>query len=239
MIKKFSPGFWPTVMTVPVILTLLSLSIWQVNRYFWKIDLLDNVAQQMSEAAVPFPAGNIDLDEWGYRRVEMTGTFDHAKEIHLFAHTIKGLKGFQVITPLTLSDGSGTVLVNRGWVPERLKEGITRKEGQLEGEVNLTGVIRKPWTKSYDFMPASNPETNVWLYGELEDMAAYLKLDNVKPVFVELDDLDVPGGWPKGGQTRVSVPNNHIEYSLTWLALAIAMAAIYVLYGLRRGRKEV
>ncbi|MBO6825448.1 MAG: SURF1 family protein [Sneathiella sp.] len=238
MIKKFSPGLWPTVMTIPVILILLSLSIWQINRYFWKVDLLDNVAQQMSEAAVPFPSGDIDLDEWGYRRVEVTGTFVHDKEIHLFAHTIKGLKGFQIITPLILSDGSGTVLVNRGWVPERFKESVTRNEGLLGGEVTLTGVIRKPWAKSYDFMPASNPETNVWLYGELEDMAAHLKLEDVKPVFVELDELAVPGGWPKGGQTRVTVPNNHVEYSLTWLALAIAMAAIYVLYGLRRGRRE-
>lgn len=238
MIRKFSPGLWPTVMTVPVILILLSLSVWQINRYFWKVDLLETVAAQMSEAAVPFPAGNIDTDAWAYRRVEMTGTFDHSKEVHLFAHTLKGLKGFQIITPLSLSDNSGTVLVNRGWVPERFKEASSRSEGQLAGEVTLTGVIRKPWQKSYDFLPASNEETNVWLYGELDEMAAHLKLEDVKPVFVELDDMAVPGGWPKGGQTRVSVPNNHIEYSLTWLALALAMAAIYVLYGLRRGRKE-
>jgi len=236
MIKKFSPGVWPTVMTVPAILILLSLSIWQLNRYFWKLDLLQNVADQMAQEAEAYPEGDVDLKKWIYRRVALTGTFDHAKEIHLFAHTIKGLKGFQVITPFTLANTDAVILVNRGWVPERLKDADRRAEGNVIGELTVTGVIRAPWTKSYDFLPASNSETNVWLYGELDQMAAHLKL-TVKPVFVELDDLDVPGGWPKGGQTRVSVPNNHIEYSITWFGLALAMAVIYGIYGRRRARK--
>ncbi len=236
MIKKFSPGVWPTVMTVPAILILLSLSLWQLNRYFWKVDLLQNVADQMSQEAEAFPSGEFDLDTWVYRRVAITGTYDHSKEIHLFAHTVKGLKGFQIITPFTLSGSDEVVLVNRGWVPERLKDAEHRSEGNVSGEVTVSGVIRAPWTKSYDFLPGSNAETNVWLYGELDQMAAHLNL-KVKPVFVELDDLEVPGGWPKGGQTRVTVPNNHVEYSLTWFGLALAMAVIYGLYGVRRARK--
>jgi surfeit locus 1 family protein len=236
--KKFSPGVIPTVMTVPVILIMLALSIWQLNRYMWKVDLLDTIASQLAEAPVAFPIGEFDIENMSYRRVSIEGQFDHSKEIHLFSHTIKGLKGFQVITPFILSNDQGTILVNRGWVPERLKEAKYRVEGNIGGVVTLTGIVRKPWFKSYSFLPQSNTETNVWLYGELPVMADFLKVE-AKPVFVELDNLPVPGGWPKGGQTRVSVPNNHIAYFFTWMGLALTMMVIYGIYGLKRGSQKV
>jgi len=234
--KKFAPGLLPTLMAVPLVVTLLVLSAWQINRYFWKVELLDNLNQQLSQAAVPLPAGNLNPQEWSYRRVTVTGTYLHDKEIHLFSHAVEGRKGFQIITPLQRSDGKGIVLVNRGWVPEDRKTAVSRLEGNVAGEVTVSGIVRKPWGKSYSFMPESNKETNVWLYGELKDMGAYLKLD-VAPVFVELDDDPVPGGYPIGGQTRISVPNNHLAYSVTWLFLGGALFCIYVIFGMRRAKE--
>ncbi|GLQ05672.1 SURF1 family protein [Sneathiella chinensis] len=235
--KKFSPGILPTLITVPVIVILLALSLWQANRYFWKVDLLEGVQQQLAADPVVLPEAIKDVEAWIYRRVTLTGTYDHSREIHLFAHTEKGRKGFQIITPFVRQDGGQTVLVNRGWVPEGLKEPASRQEGLIEGAQAISGIVRKPWFKSMSFLPESNEETNVWLYGELDRMAAHLGLE-VAPVFVELDDSPVPGGWPKGGQTRVSVPNNHIEYAITWFGLAMAMAAIYGLYGVRRASRR-
>lgn len=234
--KKFAPGLWPTLMTIPAVIILLTLSFWQLNRYNWKVDLIDQLESRLSEAAVPMPEQNIDPEKWAHRRVSIEGVFDHSKEIHLFSHAEKGRKGFQIITPFTQTNGAGVILVNRGFVPENRKEAKYRQEGQIEGPQALSGIIRKPWTKSYDFLPDNSAETNVWLYGDLDQMAAHLKLD-VVPVFVELDDLPVPGRFPLGGQTRVSVPNNHIEYFFTWLGLAGAMLAIYGLYGISRAKK--
>ena len=31
------------------------------------------------------------------------------------------------------------------------------------------------------------------------------------------------GGWPKGGVTRLELPNRHLEYALTWYGLAAAL----------------
>ncbi|MEH6402268.1 MAG: SURF1 family protein [Sneathiella sp.] len=235
--KKFSPGLWPTVMTVPVVGIMLALCIWQLDRYSWKVDLVDRLTEQLAAAPTELPVGPFDLDEWGYRRVILTGTFQHDKEIHLFAHAVKGRKGFQIITPFIRSDNKGAVLVNRGWVPEEKKTAGSRKEGLAQGIVTISGVIRKPWEKAYSFLPASDAAANVWLYGELSEMAEHVGLD-VSPTFVELDDAPVAGGWPLGGQTRVSVPNNHIEYFITWLGLAGAMAFIYVLFGFSRATKQ-
>jgi surfeit locus 1 family protein len=236
--KNFSPGLIPTLITVPVVVILLALSIWQVNRYNWKIDLMNQINTQLAEAPVALPATGVIPDDWHYRRVQLQGTFDHSKELHMFSHADKGRKGFQIITPFMRSNEGDVVLVNRGWVPESRKEPVNRAEGQIEGEITINGIARKPWSKSYSFMPASNAETNVWLYGELPEMAAHLGLETA-PVFVEIEANDVPGGFPIGGQTRVTLPNNHIEYAFTWLGLAIAMVVIYILYGRSRALKKV
>lgn len=237
MMTNFRGGFWPTVMTVPIIVTLLALSGWQLYRYTAKVELIETINSQLAAPAVELPVSGIVPKDWFYKRVTLKGQFDHASELHLFSHAEKGRKGFQIITPFIRSHGKGIVLVNRGWVPEELKQPENRMQGQIEGVQELTGIVRTPWGKAWDFMPASNANSNVWLYGELDAMAAHLSL-TVAPVFVELDKMDVPGGFPLGGQTRVTIPNNHIEYFLTWLGLAIAMAAIYVVYGRKRAMEK-
>ena len=51
------------------------------------------------------------------------------------------------------------------------------------------------------------------------------------PVYVEAVELEPrnPGGWPLGGQTIVQLPRPHLQYAFTWFALAIALAAVYVI----------
>ncbi|MAZ02959.1 MAG: hypothetical protein CMN56_07460 [Sneathiella sp.] len=235
--KNFSPGLLPTLITIPCVLILLALTVWQINRYSWKIDLLDTIETQLSAAPETLPPGDIDPELWHYRRVSLTGEFDHSHEIHLFAHAEAGRAGFHIITPFKRSAEGDIVLVNRGWVPESKKAPETRAKGLIEGEITVTGIARKPWEKSWSFLPESNAEDNVWLYGELSAMADHLGIETA-PVFVELDANEVPGGLPIGGQTRISLPNNHIQYAFTWLGLAVAMIVIYVVYGLKRGQAK-
>ena len=48
---RFRPLFWPTVFTVPVVLSLLGLGSWQIERLFWKRELI--AQRQAAVAAVP------------------------------------------------------------------------------------------------------------------------------------------------------------------------------------------
>jgi cytochrome oxidase assembly protein ShyY1 len=48
---------------------------------------------------------------------------------------------------------------------------------------------------------------------------------------------EVLGGWPRGGQTRLALPNNHLQYAITWFVLAFCIAVIYVFY-VRSRRRE-
>ncbi len=52
------------------------------------------------------------------------------------------------------------------------------------------------------------------------------------PVVVEADATPNPGGLPVGGQTRVELPNDHLQYAITWYGLALALVAVYIAFSL-------
>jgi surfeit locus 1 family protein len=68
-------------------------------------------------------------------------------------------------------------------------------------------------------------------------MAAAAHLDGVLPFYIDADATPNPGGLPIGGQTRLELPNNHLQYAITWYALAVALVVIYILF-VRRRRAE-
>ena len=91
------------------------------------------------------------------------------------------------------------------------------------------------------FVPENRPERNVWLTMDVAIMrrtagladAVNLKADQW---FVAADATANPGGFPIGGQTRVNLPNDHLQYSITWFLLALTLVGVYIAFHWRRGR---
>ena len=52
----------------------------------------------------------------------------------------------------------------------------------------------------------------------------------VMPFFIDADATPNPGGLPIGGVTIIDLPNNHLQYALTWYGLAAALAVVVVLW---------
>lgn len=225
--KKFRPAFWPTAITAVAVGLLLGLGTWQLERMSWKRELIAAIEAGLSKAPVELPAGAFEVRDFRYRRVTVSGRFLHQAEIHLAAHNARGAFGYHVITPL-LRAGGGAVLVDRGWVPPGRKAADSRARGQVEGTVEITGIVRPPWPRGR-FTPENDSARNFWFYGDIEAMAAHAGVV-AAPVFVEADSSANPGGWPRGGQTRLTLTDNHLKYALTWYALAAVFAVIYVLH---------
>lgn len=224
----FRPALWPTVFALLGMAMLIGLGSWQVQRLFWKLNLIDTVTTQMAQPPVALPADIGDPAQWLYRRVTVTGTFRHDREIHLLAHDSHGRLGYNIITPLVRQDGGGTVLVDRGWVPTDNKDPATRAAGQVPGVVTVNGLVRLPWRQGW-FVPDNDPKANVWFWGDLAAMAKAAGVD-APALLIGADAAPNPGGLPIGGQTRVTFRNDHLQYALTWFALAISLAVIYVLF---------
>jgi len=100
--------------------------------------------------------------------------------------------------------------------------------------------VRAPDTQGL-FTPNNEPEANRWFWRDLDRMVHSMyptaTLD-VPPFFIEAEKSDVPGGWPEGGQTRLSLPNNHLQYAITWFGLAAALIVIYAFYVRSLYRRE-
>lgn len=218
---------------------LIALGSWQVQRLYWKEELIAQIAERtrsqplpLSEMEVKFRATS-DVDYWP---VTLSGTFVHEGERHFFA-TWEGQSGFYVYTPLKLEDGR-FVLVNRGFVPYDFKNAAKRPVGQVTGPVNIVGLARNPLDgKPGSLVPDNDPVKNIFYWKDRDVMAATAGLPSgavVLPFFVDADDTANPGGLPVGGVTMVDMPNNHLQYAVTWYGLAAALLGVMGFWLMRR-----
>lgn len=232
---------WLTVLLgLLLFAVLVGLGTWQLQRLAWKEGLIAAVDARIKEP--PRPLADIerqfaetgDVDYWP---VSTTGRFLNDRESHFLA-TWQGRAGFFVYTPLALPDGR-YVLVNRGFVPFERKDAATRPEGQVEGELAVTGLARNPLTeKPSSLVPDNDPAKNVFYWKDIHAMAAKAELpaDRLVPFFIDADKSSNPGGLPIGGVTLVNFPNNHLQYALTWYGLAAALAAVLGAWLIKRRR---
>ncbi|WP_205837033.1 SURF1 family protein [Neorhizobium sp. T6_25] len=235
--KTPARGRGRVIATVVVVLAalaiLLSLGTWQVERLHWKERLLADIAQR--RAAAPVALSDIEAirksgGDIEYRRVSVTGTFDHARERHFFA-TFGGQTGFYVYTPMTLADGR-ILFVNRGFVPYEMKDPKTRTAGEVADQQTVIGYARvRLGEKPSSIVPDNDLAKNIFYWKDLDAMASTTGIDASKVVqfFVDADGSIVnPGGWPKGGVTQFDLPNSHLQYAVTWYGLAVALVAVVV-----------
>jgi len=103
----------------------------------------------------------------------------------------------------------------------------------------VTGLLRVPPDKKPSFfLPDNRPDLNLWFWVDLPAMARADGIGEPAPFYIDADKTPNPGGWPKGGVTRLDLPNDHLQYAITWFALAIALVVIYVLYHRRKPDSE-
>jgi surfeit locus 1 family protein len=228
--SRFRPLLWPTVFTAPMLLLLLALGSWQIERLFWKERLIAQREAAVAAAPVPVPQSSEDARGMEFRHATDEGVFLHDKEIFLGATSEAGGQGYQVLTPL-LEPSGRIVFVNRGYIPAELKDPAKRAAGRISGTVRLQGLLRlPPGGRPVWFLPDNRPDLNYWFWVDLPAMSAANHIDRVAPFYIDADATPNPGGWPKGGVTRLVLPNNHLQYAITWFSLAVALIVIYVLY---------
>ena len=166
---SFRPTFWPTVFTIPAVLLMLGLGVWQLQRLQWKEALINERVTRTAGAPIALPGPNDPVADLEYHRVLVEGEFLHDKEIFLGARSLNGNAGYHLVTPLRLGDGRAAgprhALIDQRLLPLQPLElphpkpqhqqdggdGEDRgPEGGAEGEVH--GVAR--WTQSCEPSPA-------------------------------------------------------------------------------------
>lgn len=203
----------------------LALGIWQVERRAWKHDLIARVDARIHQDPVAAPGpdawSRITRDGDEYRRVALAGRFLNDRETLVRATTDLGA-GYWVVTPFA-DDRGFTVLVNRGFVPPERKDPASRAAGQIETDTRVTGLMRIT-EPGGGFLRENDPAAEAWYSRDVAAIARARGLAEVAPYFVDAAET-APGGYPVGGLTKVSFPDSHLVYALTWFTLALMSAA--------------
>lgn len=233
----------PGVLSLIALAILIALGTWQVQRLHWKENLIATVSARVNEPAKPLPPrsawASLDLAENEYRPFVARGCFLHRNEVQIYTvlSEPKGSfsgAGYWVLTPFELEDG-GIVIVNRGFVPQELKDPAQRKEGQTEGVVRVTGLMRAPEQANY-FTPPNDPVKHTWYRRDPAEIARAFGLKDVAPFMLDAKGEYLPNMLPQPNETRVTFTNNHLGYALTWYGLACTLVGVFAAFAWQRLR---
>lgn len=225
-------------MAAIVLAILISLGNWQVRRLAWKEGLLATIDARIhaDPAALPGVLARMEAGEdIEYVPVKLAGAFLPDREQHVLA-TWKGASGWHVYAPLRTAEGD-ILFVNRGFVPFDRKDPQSRPESAPQGEQAITGLARLPLSEKPGFLvPDNAPDKNQYYWKDLAAMtaAAGLESENVLPLFVDAGPGENASALPIGGVTNIDLPNNHLQYAVTWYGLALALAGVTGVFLWRR-----
>ena len=223
---------------------LIGLGTWQVERKAWKEALIASLTERTTAAPTALPTAknwtslNPDRDE--YSHVKFTAQFDHAAEALVFGAAsafrpdVSG-PGYWVFTPARLADGT-TVVVNRGFIPQDKKNPGSRSAGQIAGPVEIVGTLRWPDARHW-FTPADDAAHNLFFLRDPATIAAAKHLGAVAPFYIEQESPVPPGGLPRPGKLVVALPDNHLQYAITWYGLAAALVGVFVVWAWNSRRR--
>lgn len=234
MLKQYSfrPKLWPTVFTCIMLVCLISLGFWQMQRLEWKLGLIAQIEERAFMEPVALPKDVSDLNALEYQSVILSGSFLNKNEMTKYSVGPNGEPGYDLYTPFLSNEGV-TVIINRGWVPEQLKDQTVRPDTLVNELTTVTGLLRKPEEKLW-YGPNNEPEDNNWYYGDLDGMAIAQEIANPYPMFLFAARAEDDNRFPIAGRTEINIVNNHFDYVLTWFGLAIVLVVIYLIAHLKK-----
>jgi surfeit locus 1 family protein len=231
----------PTVFALVGVIFLIGLGIWQLDRKTWKENLIHQLDTQLAGAPQDLPP----RDSWShltqardeYTRVKFPADFLPGQEALVytagsaFRPDVHG-PGYWVFAPARLAGGS-IVMIDRGFVPMDRMTPASRAAGAPHGSIDIVGVMRWPEHRGL-FTPADEPQNNVWYLRDSTAIAAAKKWPTAAPFYIEQESPVPAGGLPLPGKLVVALPDNHLQYALTWFGLALGLAGVYVVWLSRR-----
>lgn len=194
-----------------------ALGAWQVQRLHWKHELVARVdARIHAEPVAPpprndWPKASAIRDE--YRRVVVAGEYLRDNDTRVQAVTERG-PGWWLLTPLREDDGD-TILVNRGFAPDDWKTDVAPPAGH----VRVVGLLRMSEPRGA-FLRSNDAAHDRWYSRDVTAIARARNLGDVAPWFIDAERDAAAPEWPAGGMTVVRFRDQHLQYALTWFALA-------------------
>ncbi len=191
---------------------LLWLGTWQVQRLAWKQEILSEIDSRISAEPVPLPQ-QVSEDADKFLPVTVSGDMEPG-EIHVLVSVKQVGAGYRIIQSFSTEDR--TILVDRGFVPTTAKQ-----TDRLTGPMEVTGNLH--WPDEIDsYTPEADIDSNIWFARDVPNLAAAL---GAEPILLIARSQTDPGVKPLPVDTA-GIPNDHLQYAITWFGLALVWAAM-------------
>lgn len=213
--------------------TTLALGVWQLQRAAEKEAL--ELAYIERQAAPAVPLARLDASV-PLQRVRFEGVYE---PYHFFIdnQTRSGRVGYRVVTLLRVDDGR-RFLIDRGWIEAPTSRADLPQVDTPTGRVAIDATL---W-QDMGSMPAWGGEEQ-WPAGwpkriaRLDVERAAALVPNTVALEVRLE-AGQAGAFLPTTTTPVISAGIHYGYAVQWFGLAAALAALFVVFGVRQGRRR-
>ena len=197
---------------------LLYLGKWQIDRLYWKLDVLDKIDQKIAAAPVPLPVEPSESVH-KYLSVEISGQFLQ-ESIRVLASKKRYGAGYRIIH--VFRTNGRRLLVDLGFVGLE-----TDYDVDLINDISIVGNLH--WPDEVDnFTPEPDLENNIWFARNVERVASALQTE---PILIILKDSTLKDQNIKPMPIDTThIPNDHLQYAITWFSLAIIWALMSCLF---------
>jgi surfeit locus 1 family protein len=192
---------------------LIGLGLWQLARLEQKEAYLGEIEAQIVAAPVALPADPDPVQD-RFLPVIVTGQFQGDALSVLVSRKQIG-PGVRLVAPF-VTDTGRRIMVDRGFVPE-----AARGEDHTATAFEVTGNLH--WPEETDsYTPAPDLQAGLWFARDVPAMAEALATD---PILL-IARSNTGGGVEPMPVDTAGIPNDHLQYAITWFSLAVVWAGM-------------
>ena len=197
---------------------LVSLGKWQLNRLDWKKAILFEIEQRMTSEAGIIPVKPVPEQD-KYKPIHAIGLLG-GKHLRVLSSKKHVGPGYRIIS--VFETNNRRVMLDRGFIG--IEENFTKDNGTL---IEIEGNIHWPDEKDL-FTPQPDLENNIWFARDVDSMAQFLDTDPVLIVASVIRPNNTHISTTRIDAT--SIPNNHLQYAITWFSLAGIWVAMSIAF---------
>jgi surfeit locus 1 family protein len=229
--RRFRPAFLPGAAALAAIALTLALGNWQSRRAEEKFALGRDLDDAARHAVLALPPSPVESRGYEFSRVSARGEYSARHTVLLDNKVLRGVAGYQVLTPLKIAGGDTYVLVNRGWVAAGARRDSLPRIQTAAGTETVEGIAVVPGGHILE-LGVRTEEGIVW---QNLVLARYAKWSGLKlqPIVLQQTSESADGlvrAWerPDTGADR------HRGYAFQWYALATTILISYVALSVKR-----
>jgi cytochrome oxidase assembly protein ShyY1 len=235
------------IFTLAMVAAFAGLGIWQLQRRVDKHALIAALTERLAAEPGALP----DVPQWRalapahdeFRRVRFSATYQSAPDVMVYSsgsavrEDVSG-PGTWAFIPARLPSGE-SVVINAGFVANTMLDRVQQDRAVQRlitgSPTTLTGYLRFPEAAGA-LTPAEDLKKRLWFARDHLAMAQVLGWGEVAPFYIDLESPVPDSGVPKPGPLTVHLKDDHLQYAITWFALA---GAVVIAFGVWLRRKPL